>query len=179
MAGPGLIYFNPALYGKEDQLLLKWSITGAKTVSPLPINNSAVYTVADAIAAQSTIDNFLGSTNEFLIAQFDATSMGTDAFGCLINMSGESSGVSGTVSATTMRAQAASVLCMEISLYSGSQGATVVNEGVVAVSTLTSTSLTTQVACGSAGNIAFRAILSGLDNLTSGLIVARIHWVSV
>lgn len=179
MAGPGLIYFNPALYGREDELILKWSITAAKTVSPLPINNSAVYAFQDAISSQSTINNFLGSTTEFTTTQFDSTAMGTDAFGCLINMSGESANVSGTISSTTTRAQASSVLALQISMYSGSNGATVVSEGVVAVSTLTDSSLSTQIACGSAGNIAFRAILSGYDALTSGLIVAKIHWVSI
>lgn len=177
MAGPGLLYMNESLYGKEDELILKWKITGAKTSTPLPLNNSAVLTAYDAIASQTTIDSFLGTTNEFLIAQFDATAMGTDAFAGIVNMSGQKTGV--TVLNGANSAQAASVLAMTIHLYSGTNGATVVNEGVNVSSTLTSSSLTTQVACGANGNIAFRSILSGLDILTSGLIIARIHWVSI
>ncbi len=178
MAGPGLIYRNSSLYACEDELILKWNITGAKTVSTLPIGNSAVLTTFDALSSQAQIDSFLGSTNEFLLAQFDATAMGTDSFGCLINMSGLSSGVSGTISSTTSQAQAAALLCMQISLHSGSQGATTVSEGVASVATLTSSSLTTECAVGAAGNMAFRAVLSGVDILTVGIIVARLHWVS-
>lgn len=177
MSKPGLIYFNESLYGKEDELILKWKVTAAKTVVPLPINQSAVFTAFDAITPQSTIDNFLGTTNEFLIAQFDATSMGTDAFAGIINMSGQTTGVTALGGANS--AQAASVLCMVATLYSGSNGATSVAEGVASVATLTSTSLTTQIACGGSGNIAFRTILSGLDVLTTGLIVVKINWVSI
>ncbi len=173
MAGPGLIYDNDYLYAKEDELVLKWNITAAKTVSPLPISNNAVLTTFDAIAAQATIDSFLGSTNEFLIAQFDSTAMGTDAFAGIINMSGLKSGV-----AAGSTAQASSLLCAQISLHSGANGATLVSEGVVAVTPLTSSSLTTQAACGAYGNLAFRAILSGVDILTAGIIVVRLHWVS-
>jgi len=175
MAGPGLIYQSGDLYAKEDELILKWNITGAKTSTPLPLNRSSVLTVYDAISSQSTIDDFLGSTNEFLIAQFDSTAMGTDAFGFLINMSGQAPGLT----TTTNKAQAAQLLAATISLYSGANGATVVNEGVVSVTTLTSSSLSTQCAVGSYGNLAMRAILTGLDALTSGLIVARLHWVSI
>ncbi len=174
MAGPGLIYQSGDLYAKEDEMILKWNITGAKTSTPLPLNRSSVMTVYDAIAAQATIDNFLGTTNEFLIAQFDATAMGTDAFGFLINMSGGAPGLN----TTTNRAQAAQLLCVEVTLHSGSQGATAVNEGVASIATLTSSSLATEFALGSYGNIAGRAILSGLDILTTGIIVARLHWVS-
>ncbi len=86
MAGPGLIYKNDYMYAREDELLLKWQVTAAKTVSPLPISNNSVLTTFDALASQAVIDNWLGSTNEFLLAQFDSTSMGTDAFGGLINI---------------------------------------------------------------------------------------------
>ena len=174
MAGPGLIYQSGDLYAKEDELILKWSITGAKTSTPLPLNRSSVMTVYDAIAAQSTIDNFLGSTNEFLIAQFDSTAMGTDAFGFLINMSGQAPGLN----TTNNKAQAAQLLAVTVSVASGANGATMVSNGVVSVATLTSSSLTTQFALGTYGNIAGRAILTGLDALTSGLITARLHWVS-
>ncbi len=175
MAGPGLIYQSGDLYAKEDELILKWNITGAKTSTPLPLNRSSVMTVYDAISSQTTIDNFLGTTNEFLIAQFDATAMGTDAFGFIVNMSGQATGLN----TTNNKAQAAQLLCATISMYSGSQGATAVNEGVVSVATLTSSSLATECAVGSYGNLAVRAILSGLDILTVGIIVARLHWVSI
>lgn len=176
MAGPGLIYENDYLYAKEDELILKFNITAAKTVSPMPISNNAVLTAFDAIASQSVIDNWLGSTNEFLVAAFDATAMGTDAFACIVNMSGLKAGVD--ASSTGSLAQAQSLLCAQISLFSGSNGATAVSEGVASVATLTASTLSTQAACGAFGNLALRAVLSGVDVLTSGIIVVRLHWVS-
>lgn len=169
----GLVLWNDAFPGKTNVMTLQFSITAAKTVSPLPINNSGILTTFDALASQSVIDNFLLTTNEFLLAQFDATSMGTDTFGGLVKMN---NAIQATTS--TRVGQAASVEAMTVTVASGSQGATAVSNGVVAVSTLTSTSNTTQVACGANGDIAFRFVASGLDVLTSGLITVNLFWTS-
>lgn len=180
MAGPGLIYMNEQIYQREDELIIKLKITGAGTQTLLPLNNSAVLAFQTAaVPTQAAIDAFLGSSSEFLAAQFNATSIGVDALGLLVNMSGQKSGVTSlTANPNTNSAQASSVLAYEARMYSGSQGATIVQEGAVS-GTLASTSLTAGVQGGSCGNIGVRAVLSGLNALTSGLIVVRIHWISI
>lgn len=129
-----------------------YQITAAKTVTNKTKNSTL--TAFDAIAAQATIDSFLGTTNEFLIAQFDATAMGTDAFAVIANLGG----------------QASELVGVRAFLNSGTNGATAVSQSVVPVATLTSSSLTTQAALGSSGNVAARFILSGVDILTAGVI---------
>lgn len=143
-------------------LVFSYKITAAKTVVPhVQGLQSAVLSTFDAIASQSVIDTFLGTTNEFLVAQFDATSMGTDAFGCIVNMKG----------------QGAQAAYMNIRVYSGANLAT---EVTVAASggSLASSTLETAYALGSQGNLAFKSVLSGVDALTSGIIECRLFWVA-
>ncbi len=161
MADTSLFYFNEKL-GKTNprELILMFNITGAKTSVQRPVGGP-VLTTYDAIASQAVINNFLGTTDEFLVAAFDSTSMGTDAFGVIINMSG----------------QAAYVCGVTTSVYSGAGFATVTANGSVGTG-LTSTSLTTQSAVGADGNMALRTIVSGLDILTTGIIVVKVLWIS-
>ena len=169
----GLVLFNSAFSSKTNLMQLQWSITAAKTVSPLPINSSGVLTVFDAIAAQSTIDNFLFTTNEFLIAAFDATAMGTDTFAGIVKMNGLLE-----ASAAVDVGQCASVQSMIASVHSGANGATVVQSGVVGSAAMTASSNTSQIAVGANGDIAFRMVAAGLDVLTAGLITVNIFWSS-
>lgn len=159
----GLPYWNDQL-GKVDPNVtrLVFNITGAKTNSPA-VPNSAQLNFYDALASQSVIDNFLGSpANQFLLAAFDATAMGTDAFGCIVNFQG----------------QVKQLLSATVTTYSGTGGGTVFPLRVAPVSALTASSLTTQAAVSSSGNVALRAILTGLDILTAGQIEVELEWIS-
>lgn len=163
MPGPGFFYWNEKLQRTVPQtLLLQWQITAAKTVSPL-FQGLDTLNLFDAVASQAVIDSFLGTTNEFTAAQFDATSMGADAYGVIINM----------------RGQAAAVGALEIVCYSGTGGSTAVTRAVVA-STLTASTLETAAAIGANGNLAFKVDFGNtpdFDALTSGLIVASLTWL--
>ena len=183
MAGPGLIYMNEQLYVKEDEIILKFGITGAGTQQVLPISNSAVlaFQTAAVPANQAAIDSFMGTAtaSEFLIAQFNSTCISTDTLGVLINMSGQKTGVTTLASnPNTNSAQAVAVLGFEASMFSSTNGLTTITAGTVQ-GTLASNSDTAGVQLGSCGNIGLRAVLTGLNNLTSGFIVIRIHWQSI
>lgn len=163
MADTSLFYWNDQIAKVSTRsLIVQFAISAAKTSSPV-IANSFVLTSYDVISAQSTIDTFLGTTNEFLKIAFDATAMGTDAFACIFNMNG----------------QCKQLVTAKARTYSGSNGATIVSEGVLSTAAgLTASSLTTEAALGASGNVAVRAILAGLDALTSGIIEIQIDWIS-
>lgn len=163
--GPSIFLFNANLPQIKTMRLL-WKITAAKTVSPLPISNSAVYSTFDAIAAQSTIDNFLGTTSEFTIAQFDATAMGADTFGVLVNMQG----------------QALSIQSMVARCYSNTGGLDLVTRQCQASTTLPDSTNATEIAVGADGNIGLIVVFGNtpdFDGLTSGTIDIEIVWLSV
>lgn len=164
MSDTSLMYWGEKL-GKTQPRVLRfaWSITGAKAISPL-VAGMPVMTGFDAadFASQAAIDAFLGTSSEFLLAAFDSTALGTDAFACIV----------------AMQNQAAKVLQAKLTINSGTGGSTVAANCVAASSAMTSSSLTAQVAVGANGNIAFRGVSTGLDSLTSGVITLDIHWVS-
>jgi hypothetical protein len=145
-------------------LRLEFNITGA-AASSLVTSGAPVLTTYGAFASQAVIDNFLGTTNEFLLAAFDATAMGADAFGGIIDMKG----------------QCAKVTSMTAICYSGTGGATKVENCVQAVSPLTASTLATEVAKGANGNIGFRVNFGNtpdFDGLSAGTIVIEICWIS-
>ena len=159
-----LFYYNDK-FGKTQArcLELVWEITGAVTISARPIG-TPVLTAFGAIASQAVIDDFLGTSSEFDYLAFDATAMGADTMGCIINMSG----------------QAAYVSHMEVICYSGTGGSTRV-ERAVKESSLTDSTLETALELGANGNIAFKVDFGNtpdFDALTAGLIVARIYWIA-
>lgn len=162
MSKMSLAYYNDQL-GKVDPHVtqLVFDITGAKASSPIPAN-SASLVAYDAIASQSVIDDFLGTTNEFLVSAFDATAMGTDAIACIVNMCG----------------QMKQLVYVEVLVYSGTGGATLTSRAVQASSALTASTLATEAAVGASGNVAVKAVVTGLDALTDGTIVVRLHWIS-
>jgi len=165
VSATSLVYWNDQWGKVQPRLLrLQYNITAAVTVAPI-VSNSASLVTFSAIAAQTTIDNFLGTTNEFLIAAFDATSMGADAMGVIVNLAG----------------QCRSVVMMEASCYSAAGGGTIVTRGVASLATLTASSLATEVACGASGNVALKVDWGNtpdFDALTSGVISIDIHWIS-
>lgn len=159
MTSPGLFFWQDQI-GKNNPHVVQfmYQITAAKTVSQLP-QGTPTLTTFDALASQSVIDDFLGTTNEFLAAQFDAVAMGVDAFGCIVNFGKQADDlfmVEGYVDDLTTR----------------------VEKSIPAVATLTSSSLTNQCAKGSFGNMATRLVLTGLDALTSGVIVIKFYFRS-
>jgi hypothetical protein len=164
MADTSLFYWQEK-FGKTQvrELCLQWKITGAKTVSPLPMGQP-VLTAFDAIATQAIIDDFLGTTNEFLVAAFDATAMGADTFACIVNMAGQASYVSH----------------VKVNCFSGTGGSTLVTRAVYE-SSLTASTLETALELGANGNIAFKVDFGNtpdFDGLTDGLIEARVYWIS-
>lgn len=144
-----------------QKLTLCFQITAAKTVSLLPKGNP-VYVAFDAIAAQATIDDFLGTSSEFTIAKFDATALGNDAMGFIIDM----------------RGQAKDVFGFEAKCYSGSGLETLVHRASLKGG-LTDSTLATELALGSSGNIAGRIDWGNspdFDGLTAGLIILDVYF---
>lgn len=168
MSQASLMYYNE-VFGKSvpRTLRLIYEITGAVTVAARPLSAApASLVVFGAVSAQSTIDNFLGTTSEFDYLAFDATSMGADAMGMIVNMKG----------------QAGDVIGFESRCYSASLYTTMVSRASLKVSAgLTNSSLTTQIALGSSGNIALKIDWGNtpdFDGLTSGAIITDIYWVA-
>lgn len=166
MADTSLFYWQEKFGKTQPRIMtLMWQITAAKTVSTVPMG-TPVLTTFDAISSQSTIDNFLGTSSEFTIAQFDSTAMGADAFACIINM-----GTPG---------QTYSAMGFEISCYSGTPPTTEVRRFSPAGG-LTASTLETALGVGAYGNMAFKVDFGNtpdFDALTSGYILAHIYWIS-
>lgn len=160
-------YWNPELeLGQVVETKFIFNITGAKAVKSLT-GNAVVYTAADAIAAQSTIDTFLGTptgtTSEFNYLAFDATSMGTAALAFICNMNG----------------QVDKLVAVRASVNSGTAGVTqAVKMLQPTAAGLTNTSLSTQFAKGANGNVAGRIVVTNLDGFTSGTVTLTLFWRS-
>lgn len=163
MGDTSLFYYNDQLLKVNPRvLLLEYKITAAVTASPI-ISNSASLITFGAFASQAVIDDFLGTVDEFTLAQFDATAMGADAFGGLVQMNG----------------QAAVISQMIARCYSNTGGADLVTRQVQG-GTLTASTLETAVEVGADGNIGFKVDFGNtpdFDALTSGTIQIEIHWV--
>lgn len=166
MADTSLIYWQEKL-GKTQarRLRISWSVvSGAFTEC---VAGNPILLTQAAIAAQSTINNFLGTTAEFDYLAFDATSMGTDALGVIIDMKG----------------QAIKVLAAHLNLYSSTYLGTAAGARALGSAGITATTLETAVACGysssitGSGNIAFKGVISGLDSAT-GLVVLDVDWIA-
>ena len=168
MSATSLMYYNEVFSKSVPRTLrLIHEITGAVTVAARPLaaapGNLVVFS---AMSAQTVIDNFLGTTSEFDYLAFDATSMGADAMGMVVNMKG----------------QAADVISFESRCYSASLYTTMVSRASLKVAAgLTNTSLTTQIALGSSGNIALKIDWGNspdFDGLTAGMIVTDIYYIA-
>jgi uncharacterized protein (UPF0261 family) len=161
-----LAYYNEVLgKGAPRRLTLIHEITGAVTVAARPLAAATASLPMFGATTQAVIDAFLGTTSEFDYLAFDATSLGADAMGLIVNMKG----------------QAADVISFESRCYSASLYTTLVTRSALKSSALTNTSLTTQLALGSQGNIALKIDWGNtpdFDGLTSGCIITDIWWVS-
>ena len=168
MADASLMYFQEKLGKTQPRILtFAWEITGAKTVSEIPQGIPVLYSF-DAIT-QASIDAFLTSpyvtsSSEFDGDAFDATSMGTDAFGGIVNM----------------REQCDSVLWMRAETHTGAAFNTYDSVAAVDAGTLSTSTLPVdaEVAASSAGNIGFKFVLTGLDADTAGLMMVQIGWLA-
>lgn len=163
MADTSLFYWNDQ-WGKVQPrvLRLQYNITGAATCEPI-VPNSATMPVYAAISSQSTIDDFLGTEDEFTTAQFNATALGADAFGVIVNMQG----------------QCASVVQMVARCYSNTGGADLVTRQCQA--TALAGTLITACQVGADGNIGLTVVFGNtpdFDALTSGTIDIEVHWIS-
>ncbi len=163
MSGNNLFYYNDQWLKTDPNVTtLFFAITGAKTVQSVPIG-PPVLPFFDAIT-QPTIDAFLGVPLEYLAAQFDATSMGTDAFGVLVSMQG----------------QAAAGVAAEIEVYSttttaGTQLRAAVKSGLISATALAAD---IEYQRGIFGDLAVKCHVTGIDALTTGLIVLKLYWIA-
>lgn len=163
MTATSLVYYQEKL-GKTQirKMRFVYTITGAKTIAEA-VKGYPVLTGFDAISAQSTIDNFLGTSSEFLLAAFDATSMGTDAVYFIIDMKG----------------QAKAAPRFRLTAVQGTYGGTFTFASSMApVTALTASTLEGAIAVGTSGNIAVKAVISSLDGLTTGQLVLDVDWIA-
>ena len=140
----------------------EFTITGAVTVTPLPIDDSSAL-VYFGVATQAAIDAHLGTTSEFTLAQYDATAMGADAMGIILDMG----------------KQCEELFSFCARCYSAADGATLVERNVVGSATLTDSTLTTECAKGANGNIGLKIDWTNtpdFDALTSGHIEIDVSW---
>jgi len=164
MTATSLIYYNDQ-WGKVIPrcLRLEYKITAAVTASAIVPNSGSLITFG-AIASQAVIDDFLGTVSEFDYLAFDATAMGADAMGGIVNLGGQAR------VATEMVAKC----------YSDTGGSTLVTRQVQS-GTLVASTLETKYALGANGNLAFKLDWGNtpdFDALTSGTIVVELYWVS-
>jgi hypothetical protein len=168
MSSEALSYSQEKLGLTQARILnFTWEITGAKAVTETPQGIPVLYSF-DAIT-QAQIDAFLTtpfstSSSEFDGDAFDATSMGTNAFGGIIDMRGQ--------------AMDAIWIDSQCNLDPTTDG--LVHNSDVKVATLSTTALADniEVAVSSAGNLAFKQTVTGLDAATDGLIRIQIGWLS-
>jgi hypothetical protein len=157
-----LTYWSDRIQSSQPRVLkLLYTITAAKTVTDM--GRSPTMTTFDTAFTQAQIDAHLGTTSEFLLTAFDATAVGADVFGGIINMDG----------------QAAEVYHMVAKCYSATN--TLVTRQCEDVATLTASTLATEIAKGTNGNIAFKVDFGNtpdFDGLTAGTIEIEILWRS-
>lgn len=164
MAGTSLVYWNDKLAKTQGRhLQFVWNI--ASGTPTLEVAGAPILVTQGALV-QATIDTFLGTTAEFDYLAFDATSMGTDALGVIVDMKG----------------QAAVGVWAELRQLTSTGGVTQAGARSTAKPLLT-TSLTTEFACGAStsitgsGNLAFKGVISGLD-AADGILVLDMYYIS-
>lgn len=171
MSNSSLMYWNDKHSKTQARELTFWfEITGAKTNSA-GIAGYPVLTLYDAVSGQSDIDDFLLTSSEFTAAQFDATAMGTDAFGVIVDMRGRQA--LGTSSSQT--GQADKLVAAEAALYVDDVAITDANATNLALSDST---LEPGASLGANGNLAARFVLAGLDAATDGMVKVTFHWIA-
>lgn len=167
-AGTPLFYRHEKHPKTQPRVMeFNFQITGAKTVQPIP-QGAGVFAFFDAVT-QAQIDAYLSNDdravtvlNGFSAAKFDATAMGTGAFGLIVNMQG----------------QANQVISAEVTYRSGTGLGTVVSTAALGSAGLTDSTLETAVGISPLGDIGLKTSFTGLDAATSGLITVLIKWIS-
>jgi len=161
MSNPvSLMYWNDKIQrGQARNISLVYSIDGAKDVSDLQGIGALVS--FDAIT-QTAIDTYLDSSSEFDADAFDATAMGTDMFGGVLDCGG----------------QVKELLYCAARVYSPAAGTTLDEQAFQDSAALTASTLLSEAAISASGNIGFKLEVTGLDALTAGLIVIDLAWKS-
>lgn len=122
--------------------------SGTFTLTPVSNASRILFGTTATPLTTAKCDSFTGNTNDILgDTCFDATSMGTDSLGFVIDMNG----------------QAAEAVSVEAWLYD----ATVIGVGKVASTSALTSSLSTALACSALGNLYGRIVPSGLDSSSS------------
>ena len=157
MSNPSRIMWNDNIQrGEPLETKFLYKITGTKTVT----NSSAASKVLfDALSAQADIDDFLGTTNEFLLASFAATPMGTGAIGFLFNMEG----------------QVQELIAVKVKVLSGTDLSTI-QQTAANVFTTVGATLACSFALGANGNVAGHTVITGLDGYTTGEVEVTLVW---
>jgi hypothetical protein len=135
-----------------------YDINGAADIE-LNIKGAPILHSFGAIT-QADIDAHLGNSSEFTAAQFDATAMGVDAIAFIVDMAG----------------QVDKCAAVKVRIY-GSDGALDVEERITP-SSLTDSTLASEAEVGSSGNLAIRAIVTGIDALAAGSVELEFEWIS-
>lgn len=158
-----LFYWNDKIQKTQPRVfVIEYQITDAVTVSLIPLG-APVLTTFSALT-QATIDNFLGTSSEFTAAQFDATAMGADAMGVIVNMGG----------------QVESIVGMEARCYSAAGLTTLVSRASLPLG-LTDSTLETAMGLGANGNMAVKIDWGNtpdFDALTAGKIRLELSYIS-
>lgn len=153
------------------ELVFQFQITAAKTIVPLP-RGLDVLTAFDALTQQQ-IDDYLtrpfdgytsSVTTGFTAAQFDATAMGANMFGGIVNMN----------------QQASYLAAARLHVYSGTSPnfSTLAATSVLGTQGLSASTAENGLGLSPMGDIGFRFLSTGLDALTSGIIRVEIDWIS-
>tara|TARA_R110000824_G_scaffold23048_2_gene83279 strand:+ start:513 stop:1019 length:507 start_codon:yes stop_codon:yes gene_type:complete len=164
--GPGGFPFS-SKGGKEIHVSeFRFTIDGAATQARMPIDDARCLSgSAAAIFTQALIDAHLGTSSEFTAAQFDATSLGADAQGIIVDMG----------------KQCDELIMMEGYCYSATGGATQSIVAVEDITTLQDSTLATECALGASGNVGIKIDWGNspdFDGLTAGIVLIRVHWRS-
>lgn len=172
MAADTPLFYRNEKHAKSQvrRLVLTFQITAAQTVNLIPRSIDVLTTFGPLTQAQidaylsRPIDGYVAtSSTGFTAAQFDATSMGTDAFGGIINMN----------------QQCRYVGAMKAFFFTGAGNTTSTIRGALGTANLAASTLENAVGRSPSGDIAFKLIgPSGLDALTSGIIQVEIDWIS-
>lgn len=159
MSGSSLMYWNEKL-GKTQPRVVKfvYKINGAGDIALITPGGPALSSFA--ALSQATIDAFLGNSLEFTAAQFDATAMGVDSLAIIVNMAG----------------QADKFTQAKVRMY-GADGALDIEEQMQVLG-LTDSTLATEAELGANGNMALRAIVTGIDALAAGTIEVELEYIS-
>lgn len=140
-----------------------FDITGAGTQQALPIDDISTLLMFGA-TAQALIDAHLDTVSEFTAAQFDATALGADAQGFIIDMG----------------KQVKELLYVEAECQTGTELLTSVHRRTKA-SGLSDSTLDTEAELGAEGNVGIRVDWGNtpdFDALTAGTVIIKIYWRS-